>query len=158
MERKSPMLIFLDFDGVLHPQYDGQPTPGEMAFCHLPKIEPVFREHEVEIVISSSWRAFFPLQRLVERFSPDVRQKIVGMTPVLDEENGGFLPHKREKEILAWLAINNREGGEWLAVDDAVWEFSAHRDRLIACVWYRGFDADAENELRLRLETYKRQP
>ncbi|WP_205895069.1 HAD domain-containing protein [Metapseudomonas otitidis] len=56
------MILFLDFDGVLHPEYDGQATPADVVFCHLPRFEAVMRDHpEVEIVISSTWREQFPL-------------------------------------------------------------------------------------------------
>lgn len=29
------MILFLDFDGVLHPQYEDQPVPSDVVFCHL---------------------------------------------------------------------------------------------------------------------------
>ncbi|MEI8159118.1 MAG: HAD domain-containing protein [Burkholderiales bacterium] len=49
------MVLFLDFDGVLHPQYDGQAVPENVAFCHLPRFESLMRAfHAVEIVISST--------------------------------------------------------------------------------------------------------
>jgi hypothetical protein len=146
------MLIILDFDGVLHPQYEGQATPNDLVFCHLPRIEPVFREYDVEIVISSTWRIDFTLERLKEHFSPDIREKIIGATPVLDAENGQFIPYRREKEILAWLTQNSRAHEDWLALDDAAWQFGVHRDKLIACIWNQGFDEKAEAELRMKLE------
>ena len=61
----SPMVnfLFLDFDGVLHPQYDGEPTPKEVCFCHLPRFEAVMRRHPgVQIVISSTWRQQFGMR------------------------------------------------------------------------------------------------
>lgn len=146
------MLIFLDFDGVVHPQFEGQATPKDLVFCHLPRIEPVFREYDVEIVISSTWRIDFMLERLKEYFSPDIREKIIGATPVIDAGNDQFMPYRREKEILAWLTQNRREHDDWLALDDAAWQFGAHRDKLIACIWYQGFDDKAEAELRMKLD------
>ena len=61
----TPMVdfLFLDFDGVLHPQYDGGPTPKEVCFCHLPRFEAVMRQHPgVLIVISSTWRQQFNVE------------------------------------------------------------------------------------------------
>lgn len=29
------MILLLSFDGVLHPEYDNEPAPEEMAFCPL---------------------------------------------------------------------------------------------------------------------------
>jgi len=51
------MILFLDFDGVTHPQ----PCGDENVFCQLHLIEAVLRERElqgVHIVISSSWREY----------------------------------------------------------------------------------------------------
>jgi hypothetical protein len=48
-------IFFLDFDGVLHPQYEHEPVPTELAFCHLARFEAILREFpSVEIVISST--------------------------------------------------------------------------------------------------------
>lgn len=47
------MILFLDFDGVLHTEHDDGPTPDESVFCHLPRFEAVMRDFPtVEIVIS----------------------------------------------------------------------------------------------------------
>ncbi len=49
------MILFLDFDGVLHPEYDGQATPADIVFCHLPRFEGVMRDYpKVEIVIRAT--------------------------------------------------------------------------------------------------------
>lgn len=69
----NTMLLFLDFDGVLHPQYDGEPTPVSELFCHLPRFESILQDFpSVEIVISSTWRNQFTLEELRSRFSPDI--------------------------------------------------------------------------------------
>ena len=66
------MILFLDFDGVLHPEYSDRAVPDEIAFCHLPRFEAVLRDFpNVEIVISSTWRYHLPLDALRERFSAD---------------------------------------------------------------------------------------
>ena len=143
------MTLFLDFDGVLHPEYDRQAAPADVAFCHLPRFEAVMRDHpEVEIVISSTWREQFPLDDLRARFSPDIAARIVGATPITPRIDGKYLPARREGEILDWLRQAEREHEPWLALDDAAWQFQQHRDRLIACTWYVGFDDAAEAALR----------
>jgi hypothetical protein len=146
------VIIFLDFDGVLHPQYEGQRVPDEIAFCHLPRFETVMREFPgVEIVISSLWRYQFAPSKLKARFSEDIRQRIIGTTPLLEYADGTYVPAKREGEILQWLEDNGRVGEAWLALDDAVWQFQNHRDRVVACIYYRGFDDEAADTLRARL-------
>ena len=146
------MILFLDFDGVLHPEYDRQAAPADVAFCHLPRFEAVMRDHpEVEIVISSTWREQFPLDDLRARFSPDIAARIVGATPITPRIDGKYLPARREGEILDWLRQAEREHEPWLALDDAAWQFQQHRDRLIACTWYVGLDDTAEAALRTLL-------
>ncbi len=39
------MILFLDFDGALHPEDHGQGDSSGQAFCHLPKLEGVLRDH-----------------------------------------------------------------------------------------------------------------
>ena len=102
------MILFLDFDGVLHPEYDRQAAPADVAFCHLPRFEAVMRDHpEVEIVISSTWREQFPLDDLRARFSPDIAARIVGATPITPRIDGKYLPARREGEILDWLGVSS---------------------------------------------------
>ena len=67
--------IFMDFDGVTHPW-------GEVEdFRCLPRIEAVVREFpEARIVIASDWRMLFSMQKLMARFSEDVRPQIARAT------------------------------------------------------------------------------
>lgn len=110
------------------------------------------RDHpEVEIVISSTWREQFPLDDLRARFSLDIAARIIGATPVTPRIDGKYMPARREGEILDWLRQSRREHEPWLALDDAAWQFQQHRDRLIACTWYVGFDDAAEAALRTQL-------
>lgn len=64
----------------------------------------------------------------------------------------GYLPNRREKEILDWLLATGNENTPWIAIDDAVWQFEKHRDRLVARTWYRGIDAEVETQLMAILE------
>ena len=142
------MILFLDFDGVLHPQYEDQLVPADVAFCHLPRFEAVMRDFPaVQIVISSSWREQFSLDNLRARFSADVAARIIGITPVFPAYHPRIL-EQRESEILAWLVAEGRSSEPWLALDDADWQFQRHRDQLIACTGHVGLDASAEMTLR----------
>lgn len=147
----SPYL-FLDFDGVLHPQYDGQAVPADVAFCHLQRFESVLRDFpSVNIVISSTWRMQFDLDNLRARFSADIDGRIVGATPVLQP----FGPHwmeQREAEILAWLAANGCQNWPWIALDDAFWEFKQFRNRVVVCKSYVGMDDGVAVNLRAALQ------
>ena len=146
------MLLFLDFDGVLHPEYHEICVPDDIAFCHLPRFEAVMRAYpSVRIVISSSWRTIFHLPQLRRYFSDDIARRIIGVTPVLADERV-HQPALREREILAWLSQNQLTDAPWIAVDDRAWQFVQHRAQLVACVGYRGLDADASARLQIALE------
>lgn len=105
----------------------------------------------VEIVISSMWRYQLSLDELRARFSPDIAARIIDTT-AKTEHADGYLPNRREGEILNWLLATGNENTPWIAIDDAVWQFEKHRDRLVACAWYRGIDDEVEERLRGMLE------
>ena len=140
------MIIFLDFDGVLHPEYVEQAVPADVAFCRLPHVEAVLRDYPcVDIVISSTWRTQFSLSELQEFFSPDIAARIIDVTPVIENK---YILERRECEIIQWMNFSDRKNEPWLALDDAVWQFKLHRDRLIVCAKNMGFDKNSEVELR----------
>ena len=107
------MILFLDFDGVTHPE----PHAPEAAFTQLPLIESVVRERvHVAIVVSSSWRESRSLDELRDFFAPDIQPRVVGVTPDLWDQ--ALAPaYVRELECLAWLAANRPVGTRWLAID-----------------------------------------
>lgn len=144
------MILFLDFDGVLHPEYEGQAVPVDVAFCHLPRFEAVLRDFpQIEVVISSTWRHHLTLNQLRERFAADLRARIVGVTPT--SADGASSRQQREMECLEWLSTHRAIGTPWIALDDSAWLYRQHPERVVACVSWRGFDAAAEAELRDRL-------
>lgn len=122
------MILFLDFDGVLHPinRHEG------LFFC-MPLFESVMREHScVEIVISSAWRGYYELPKLGSFFSTDIGDRIIGVTPNLyvpgwDVDHRGL----RETEINTWLKETGRTADPWLAIDDDVSCFSPECPRLV---------------------------
>ena len=137
------MIIFLDFDGVLH----AIPSGENGRFFHIDRIEAIVREFPfLKIVISSSWREVYPEDVVVGIFSEDIQQSIIGMTPIIDDK----LPLLRYREIQAWIEAHQYEG-PWLAIDDAVYEFPDNEPHLFRCETSVGFDEAAFAELRLRL-------
>lgn len=137
---KKKTYIFMDFDGVTHPW-------GEVEdFRSLPLIEAVVRDHpEARIVISSDWRMLFSLAKLVERFSQDIRPRIMGATPHLIPKRGPELHGLREREAMLWLAQHEADPtlARWCALDDAPGNWLT-RSRLVLTDFKRGFtDEDA---------------
>lgn len=115
-------VLFLDFDGVLHPQHESRVSP----FGYMDNFCGVMREVDphglVPIVISSSWRVLYPVEQLRAHFPNDIAARVVGITPFLLPDNPD-LNGSREREITAWMA-EHAPGGQWLAVDDEAMYFS----------------------------------
>lgn len=141
------MILFLDIDGVLHPD----PPQPDQRLRSLPRLVEVLRDFpQVEVVISSLWREHFTLDQLRDLFPAEIRSRIIDVTPIAERVDG-WLPARREGEILEWLESTGRIGEPWLALDDAGWQFTQHRDRLVECVFYDGLDDRAETLLREKL-------
>ena len=143
--------IFMDFDGVTHPW-------GEVEdFRCLPLIESVVREfEEVRVVISSDWRMLFSMQKLLARFSEDIRERIVGATPHLLPKSGAELHGLREREAMVWLAQHDAEGRDaaWCALDDAPGNWMT-RSRLLLTDFKRGFIEEDAVALRRTLQNFR---
>jgi hypothetical protein len=82
------------------------------------------------------------------KFSADISARIIGRTPLAAEALPPYMVEVRKWEILTWLNTNNCQYEEWIALDDAVWQFKRHRSRLVACVSYIGLDSRVEAKLR----------
>ncbi|MCR8958809.1 HAD domain-containing protein [Variovorax sp. S2] len=146
------MILFLDFDGVLHLEGEGHLPNDGTDFCFLPSLEALLREFaHVRIVISSSWREQLTFESLLASFSQDIRARILGVTP----PRGSGAPHSfahREGEILAWQRARGRADEPWVPLDDAEWQFDRHKARLVVCGSFIGFDAEACAALGVHFE------
>ena len=141
-------VLFLDIDGVLQPE----PPQPDQRLRSLPRLVSVLRDFpQVDVVISSLWRETLNLEELRALFPLDLRDRIIGVTPIAERVDG-WLPARREGEILDWLQASGRICAPWIALDDQGWQFTQHRDRLIECVFYDGLDDRVEAILRKRLE------
>ena len=141
------MILFLDFDGVTHPE----PYTPEAAFTQLPLIESVVRERvHVAIVVSSSWRESHSLDELRDFFAPDIQPCVVGVTPDLWDQ--ALAPaYVRERECLAWLAANRPAGTRWLAIDDRPAFFQPNCPNLFLTDTLQGFQPEQVASLREKL-------
>lgn len=134
------MLIFLGFDGVLHPA-----AGDRILFEHRDAFESLLREHaQVEVVITSSWREVFDVDALREEyFSRDVQPRIIDVTPLIP----GAM---RWQEIQAYLD-EVRYQGPYIVIDDDASEFPAEWAPLLLCAPEAGLDAGKRAELVARL-------
>ena len=150
------MLLFLDFDGVLHPEVVSFSIPGvlrrEGDFSRVPLFEELMREFpDIDIVISSAWRELNSLDTLRGFFSPDIAERIIDATPVLP----AHFEARREQEIRCWLQQAGRENEPFVAIDDWPMLFSPGCDFLFAIDPERALDIATINGLRQRLKALK---
>jgi len=134
------MLLFLGFDGVMHPA-GGDRT----LFAHRDAFEALLREHaHVEVVISSSWREVFDVDALREAyFSRDIQPRIIDVTPLIP----GAM---RWQEVQAYLD-ETRYAGPYIVIDDDASEFPSLWSPLLLCEPDVGLDALKLRELAARL-------
>ncbi len=116
------LLLFVDFDGVLHDadaaqmNYDGGGVTitGERLFSRLPLLEDLMtRMPELHIVVSSSWQHHYSppeLETLLGRAGP----RMVGTTRSLMPP--GVLPPNRFEECQAVAVAMG--ASDWILVDD----------------------------------------
>jgi len=120
-------VLFLDFDGVLHPNRCA-PTD---CFCLLSPLVEAVTPFDVDIVISSTWRFRWSLRRIKKLFPATLRRRVVGTT-------GEPFPgtYARWKEIREYLRAH--PAADWRALDDFDFEFPGDCRELIHCDGDRG--------------------
>jgi hypothetical protein len=133
-------LIFLDFDGVLHPNFSVGNDYFSQAGYLLDALDGF--AGEVEIIISSSWRFHWPGDVLLRKLPKTLAVLVTGVTPRVEPGR-----HQRYREIHAYL--RSRSGRhEWRALDDAVNEFPKGCVELIECDGRIGLDDLSAARLR----------
>jgi hypothetical protein len=138
-------IIFLDFDGVLHPD-------GVGLFSQLGVFEEYLSQMpDVEVVVSSTWREEQTLDELRKYFSPFAQDRIIGTTPSLED---GYDCGGRQREIQAFLdsAGLNSNNCFWIALDDMPLFFEDDYPNLLLTDSSQGFTASNGHSL---LEWYK---
>ncbi len=152
------MILFLDIDGVLHPD----PAPTRHYFCRLPLLEEILMDFDkVQIVISSVWRLDWAeeseqIKGMREHFSLALKNRIVGATP--DHRRtpsscapAGLADYLREWECMDWLRTYRPAGTPYLMLDDRPWLFRPNNPHLMIVDCDDGFLPGNEAELRSRL-------
>lgn len=133
----AEFVLFLDFDGVLHPA-----VQGAEPFCRLELLGPLFSEFpRIGIVVSSSWRAAYAADVLQEFLGP-FGGHLIGVTSnahhlcaasvdsVLMTEPPCEMV--REAECRQWIEKHS-PSTSWIALDDQAELFSGDCLNLVAC-------------------------
>ncbi|TXH88682.1 MAG: hypothetical protein E6Q78_09990 [Rhodoferax sp.] len=131
------MILFVDFDGVLHPvECIDTADPG--LFSQRWCLDEVVRSlhPSPRLVISSAWRRTRRLDELKRFFPSDIEPFIVGKTPEFREVMTSVPDHlfsfPREAECWSWLRINEALAEPWLAIDDQPGQFRPFSPNLYA--------------------------
>jgi hypothetical protein len=138
------MILFLDFDGVLHedPCFDEA-----RLFARAPELVQALAPFpEVRIVLSTSWRSQSTLAEMTQPLPDGLRQRVIDTTPLATSADtpAALRPYRRHAECATWLRSQGHEQTPWVALDDRPSLFAPHCEQLILCDSNVGFvDASA---------------
>lgn len=155
LQAHQTRVIFLDFDGVLHPPKaiaGAKPplTPAQIRagwpqiFKHLPLLAQLLQGHaDVGVVVSSSWRLFLSEQELADL-----------LDPIKDWYMGVLNPRmtQRDEAITQWLS--EHAVADFVVLDDVPRFFTGYPSQwpqLIVCNPALGI---AEQSVMRRLQTW----
>lgn len=120
---KSEYILFLDFDGVLHPD---PPSSSAPLMCRAPLLKAWLEQHrQVGVVISSTWRLKRSIPELQAVF-PQWGDRIIGVAPNIPQES-----YQRQHECESWMRVNADPWTPWVALDDRLWNFRPFEKRLV---------------------------
>ena len=123
------MILFLDFDGVLHPTWESSPREGYSIpyrgpmFVGAQVLAEILRPYRdrINIVISSTWGASRSLDELKALLPAEVAERVTDAVhhrlPALEDFSRGHEIDSRYAEIAYYLTAT-RYSGRWLALDD----------------------------------------
>lgn len=150
------VILFLDFDGVLHPD----PCPqAHRLFEQAPRLARLLEPFpDVGVVLSTSWRTVRPEHELLDPLPAALRQRILGMNPRCNDfaPAPALLPYRRHAECAHWLRQHGMADSAWLAVDDRPDWFAPYCENLVECDSRIGLDERVCQELASRLAQARR--
>lgn len=114
------MILFLDFDGVLHPFFPRADLPDaeNQHLSYVPRFAAVLRDYPaVRLVIASDWRKRHTLDELRALLGAELGPRVIGTTPVLDKVGMDWIGH-RQREAMAFLQAEGLADVCWIALDD----------------------------------------
>jgi hypothetical protein len=164
---RGGLVLYLDFDGVLHPENvwcrpGAGPSvvspPGHLLFEHAALLARCVEPYPaLRIVLSTGWvRVFGSVRKAARHLPPDVRRRVVGATfhGRMDPRRFQSLP----RGVQVWGDVCRRQPAAWLALDDDDTGWPAVcRDHLVRTDPVLGLSAPAVLvELQARLAAMHR--
>lgn len=118
------IVLFLDFDGVLHPD---PPNSQHPLWCRASLLVTWLDKHpDVGVVVSSTWRQGRSIEALQALLPSGLGERVVGTTPTESVEL-----YTRQAECEAWMRAHQLPWTPWLALDDRLWNFRPFEQRLL---------------------------
>ena len=159
---RAQHVLYLDFDGVLHPEdvyhhprrglYFGGRGAGHELFENAPLLAAALEPYpDVSIVLSTSWVRAFKYSRAKSYLPPALRQRVIGATFHTAMVRAVFEHMSRAQQILA--DVYRRRPVAWLAIDDDCEEWPEDKlSQLVASDPVLGCSAPAvHRELEMKL-------
>lgn len=138
------MILFLDFDGVLH---EDPCFEEARLFARAPDLAQALEPFpEVRIVLSTSWRTERTLAEMSQPLPESLRARVIDATPLItaSDSPAALRPYRRHAECACWLQRQGHEQTPWFALDDRPSLFAPHCEQLVLCDSNVGFvDATA---------------
>ena len=131
-------ILFLDFDGVLHPTT----SPSHLLFLKAPLLADLLENNPCKIVISSSWRFHHDLES-IKAFLPKTLSHLI--QDITGKPHMGIWP--RYNEIKNYM-IDRKILANWRALDDSFLEFPKYCEELILCHGKEGLSEKQLAELK----------
>lgn len=125
--RLGGRVLYLDFDGVLHPENVWRrrgwgPTvaspPGHRVFEHAELLAVLLKPYpDIRIVLSTSWvRVFRSVRKVARRLPDELRGRVVGATYHREMSAEAFQGMPRGMQV--WADVLRRLPEAWIALDD----------------------------------------
>lgn len=125
------MILFLDFDGVLHPTFEPSDRDGYWVpfrgskFVSAPVLVEILRPYRdrIDIVISSTWGATRSLDELKALLPAEVSELVVDavhqrLPSLVDFTRGGDINSRYAEIAYYQRTVCPDHSGHWLALDD----------------------------------------
>lgn len=117
-------VLFLDFDGVLHPD---PPTAKYPLWSRSELLQQWLKNHtDIDVVVSSTWRNTRTLSQLTSLLPQALANRVIGVTPKIQEEG-----YTRQRECESWMRLHRKPWDNWIALDDRAWNFYPFEKRLV---------------------------
>ncbi len=161
MKGTGELILYLDFDGVLHHEnvlwharigaYLSAPD-GYVLFQHAELLEQILAPYpQVRIVLSTSWVRRYGCTKTAKNLPPALRQRVIGATFHSRMNEESFLAVPRGQQV--WSDAQRRKPRDWLALDDDWTDWpKACLDKYVRTHEHAGIsDPDVEREIREKL-------